>query len=298
VARGLSIREVLLAAILEFLSKQDRLALGDIRAVLEREIDAAGADELQALKRRLGADHGWAYHEPDPIARRIHHVLSDHFLTADSELIGGDRLTALGGAPLIIVSNHLSYADANVIEVLLQRGGAGNIADRLTALAGPKIFTSVQRRFSSLCFGTVKVAQSADVATGEAAIDVRAVARAARQAIDAAMARLDAGDALLLFGEGTRSRSGAMQPMLPAAARYFEKPGTWVVPAGLIGSEAMFPVGELTLQPARATLRIGVPVLAEECLARGNGDRKAVMDALGADVAALLPEPYRGAYAG
>ena len=89
-----------------------------------------------------------------------------------------------------------------------------------------------------------------------------------------------------------------MQPMLPAAARYFEKPGTWVVPAGLTGSEQMFPVGELTLQPARATLRIGQPMPAEECLARGNGDRKAVMDALGADVAALLPASYRGVYGG
>jgi hypothetical protein len=54
------------------------------------------------------------------------------------------------------VSNHLSYADTDVIEVRLHRAGYAAVANRLTALAGPKAFTNRQRRFSSLCFGTIK----------------------------------------------------------------------------------------------------------------------------------------------
>src|SRR5207247_7290828 len=123
-------------------------------------------------------------------------------------------------------------------DVLLERAGAGALAARLTAIAGPKVFTSRERRFSSLCFGTIKVAQSAGVSSGEALLNAREVARAARQAIDAASARLAAGDALLLFGEGTRSRTAAMQPMLAGVARYLSRPGTWVLPAALTGPES------------------------------------------------------------
>ena len=126
-------------------------------------------------------------------------------------------MASIPGAPLVIVTNHLSYADANVIEVLLERGGGADLANRLTALAGPKIFTSRERRFSSLCFGTIKVPQSTDVASEEAVLNGREVVRAARHSIDVAHRRLQAGDALLLFGEGTRTRTGGMQQMLSAA---------------------------------------------------------------------------------
>ena len=219
------LRDVLIDAILEFLADQDLLTLRDIRAGLEQEIDNAGPEALQALKARLVADNGWDYYPPDPLAQRIHHRLADRFLGHESELREALQLAEINAAPVVVVSNHLSYADANVIEVLLRRAGAVDMANRLTALAGPKVFTSRQRRFSSLCFGTIKVPQSAEVASGEAALSERAVARAARQSIEVALERLRQGDALLLFGEGTRSRTSAMQPMLAGAARYLDVPG-------------------------------------------------------------------------
>jgi 1-acyl-sn-glycerol-3-phosphate acyltransferase len=195
-----------------------------------------------------------------------------------------------------LFANHLSYADANVIEVLLQRAGATALANRLTAIAGPKVFTSRERRFSSLCFGTIKVPQSAGVSSGEAQLHPREVARAARQAIDVAFARLAAGDALLLFGEGTRSRSASMQPLLAGVARYLERPGTTVLPVGLTGPEALFPVDAATVHPTRIVARIGMPIDTAALLAHAHGNRRLAVDAVGLAIAELLPASYRGAY--
>jgi 1-acyl-sn-glycerol-3-phosphate acyltransferase len=178
----------------------------------------------------------------------------------------------------------------------------GAIVDFLAAgdllpLAGPKVFTDPQRRFSSLCFGTITVPQSSGVSTEETRLRARDVARAARSAIDAARQRLTAGDVLVLFGEGTRSRTAALQPMLAGAARYLEFPDTWVVPVSLTASEAMFPIDGGRLRPATVTLRIGQPITASAVLAAADRDRQQAMDALGRAVAALLPPGYRGVYA-
>ena len=289
-------RDGLIGAILEFLAEKDLLAREDIRAALAREIDRAGLDALLALKARLVADSGWDYYPRDPLAQRIHHLLADRFLGHGSELREAHHVTRVANAPVVIVANHLSYADANVIEVLLQRAGGAELANRLTALAGPKVFTSHARRFSSLCFGTVKVPQSADVASDEAVLNGREVARAARRSIAVARERLRNGDALLLFGEGTRSRTGSMQLMLPGAARYLDVPGTWVVPAGLAGPEVLFSVEDSTLRPARVVLQLGRPLRAATLLARADGDRRLIMDAIGLAVAEALPPEYRGVY--
>lgn len=293
--RGLS-REVLIDAILDFLADQDLLTLQDIRAALHREIDRAGPDALVALKARLLSDTGWDYYPRDPLAQCIHHLLADRFLADGSTLQNAHFVARVADAPVVIVANHLSYADANVIEVLLQRTGGAALANRLTALAGPKVFTSRERRFSSLCFGTVKVPQSAEVASEEAVLNAREVARASRRSIDVARGRLQEGDALLLFAEGTRSRTGGMQSMLAGAARYLDVPGTWVLPAGLAGPEALFPIEVSTLRPTRVTLQLGHPMRASAMVGGAAGNRRMIMDAIGLAVAEVLPPAYRGVY--
>ncbi len=289
-------RDTLIAAILQFLSVEDLLTQRDIRAALEQEIDAAGPDALVALKACLAADNGWAYYPPDPLARRIHHLLADRFLAADSMVLGIEHLRQVGGDPVVLFSNHLSYADANVMDVLLERFGGAPLAKRLTAIAGPKVFSDSQRRFSSLCFGTVKVPQSAGVSSEEAVLNPRDVARAARRSIEVARDRLGRGDALVLFGEGTRSRTGEMQPMLTGVGRYLGVPGTWILPVGLTGPDHLFPIGDATLHPARVVMHLGRPIPADALMRRAAGNRHVVMDAIGLAVAELVPVAYRGAY--
>jgi hypothetical protein len=202
-------RDSLVAAVLDFIGERDLLNPADTRAQLCRAVDEFGHAALETLRDRLAADNGWSFYPSDPISRRIHHILADNFLRAESSVHGIEHLSRVEGQPLILVANHLSYADANVIDVLLERFGGVDTARRLTALAGPKVFTSRERRFSSLCFGNIKVPQSADVSTGDAVLSPREVARAARHAIDAAYERLAKGDALFC---SARARAAGHAP--------------------------------------------------------------------------------------
>ena len=290
-------RHTLAAAILAFLSNQDPDTLRDVRGVVERELDAAGERGFSNLLRRLAlAGSDWAYFEADPLARRIHDVIASRLLGPDSQALGMEHVRAVAGQPVVICSNHLSYADANVLEILLRRCGGAELADRLTVIAGPKVYSSVKRRFSALCFGTIKTPQSSARSSEDAVMNAREVARAARLCIDLAAERLRGGDALLLFPEGTRSRTTGMQRMLPAVTRYFDDCGAWILPVGITGTEVVFPVGEDELHPDRIVVRAGAPVRSDALRAAAAADRRSMIDAIGLAIAELLPPEYMGDY--
>ena len=189
-------RAPLVDAITTFLARGHVSGTGEIRESLERAIDEAGPDAIASLGNRLanaGAD--WSYYPRDPLVRRIHHALAERVLQERPALFGTEHLDALADKPLVLFANHLSYSDANVLEVLLQRAGAIGLSDRLTVIAGPKVYSNVRRRFSSLCFGTIKTPQTTARSTDEAVMNARDVARAARRSLEVARERLRLGEA-------------------------------------------------------------------------------------------------------
>jgi len=290
--------DTLVGAITAFLHRQPPRALVLIRRALNEAIDQAGPDAMAQLSAQLattGAD--WDYYPSNPLARRIHRILADQLLDGRSTVVGLDNVEKAAGKRLVIFANHLSYSDANLIEVLLQRTGAMPLADRLTVVAGPKVYSSLQRRFSSLCFGTIKTPQSSARSSEDAVMNPREVARAARRTIEIANERLRAGEALLVFAEGSRSRTRGMQQMLAGVSRYLDEPDTWVLPMGITGTEELFPIGEDTIHPFQTIVRVGAPISADRLRDTTEGNRQLMMDHVGTAIASLLPADYRGTYA-
>jgi 1-acyl-sn-glycerol-3-phosphate acyltransferase len=290
-------REPLVDTIVRFLARERAGDSHDIRRCVERAIDESEPDAVEVLSARLlGAGTDWTYYPPDPLARRIHHALAPRVLQPEPVVEGVQHLAPVRGKPLVIFVNHLSYSDANVVEILLRRAGASGLADRLTAIAGPKVYSNITRRFSSLCFGTIKVPQSTERSTEEAVMNPRDVARAARRAIEIAQERVSLGEALLIFAEGSRSRTAQMQRFLSATSRYLEVPGTWILPVGITGTEKLFPIDAAGLHPVPITMTIGRPMAASDLRDRFRRDRQVMMDSIGHVVAELLPAEYRGVY--
>ena len=270
----------------------------DLRARLERYARSVGGAELEELNRRLtttGAS--WEYNPPDPVARNLSRIING-LLLEGSKLEGGEHLARAREQPSVFLANHLAFGDANALDVLISEAGYADVADRLTALVGPKVYTDAVRRLASLCFGTVKIPQSQARASDEAVMSPREAARIATATIRTARDCLARGDHLLIFVEGTRARSGRMQRALAGVARYLDVPSGLLFPVGLAGSERVTPIGDDKLYPTRVRARIAEPIDAKLLFERCSRRRALAMDSVGFLIADVLPPEYRGVYAG
>jgi 1-acyl-sn-glycerol-3-phosphate acyltransferase len=276
---------------------EDAPELGE---ALRATLAAASESDLATFFERLRTTgERWDYCAPHPLARQISRVVMRAMLAEGSGLCEGAALEGVRERPLVLVGNHLSFVDANVFEHLLHEGGWTGVAERLVVVVGPKVFTSPLRRVASLCFGTIKTPQSSSIASGEAVMSPRDVARTASGTLATARARLSEGAALLVFVEGTRSRSGRMQRALAGVARYLDRADAAVVPFGISGSEHLAPLeSEEHLRRARVEVRLGAPLEAARLIERCGRQRAQIMDVLGFRIATCLPPEKRGVYAG
>jgi 1-acyl-sn-glycerol-3-phosphate acyltransferase len=290
-------RDGLVESILSLTGHTDSALGPELRARLDAWTTRVSDEGLRRFVERIATTgNAWDYNEPDPVARELSHHVHSFIVEPGSELLHAEGLDVARARPGIMLINHLAYGDCNVVEHLMAEAGCEDLAQRLTAIVGPKVFMTTLRRVASLSFGTIKIPQSQSRASEEALMSPREAARISRRTIEAARSRLEKGDLLLIFVEGTRSRDGRMQRALAGVSRYLDSADAVLIPVGLVGSERIQEIDKEWLHPARVTATVGEPIEAAVLLERCGRHRTLTMDVCGLLIAELLPPEYRGFY--
>jgi 1-acyl-sn-glycerol-3-phosphate acyltransferase len=291
------VRGVLLDQLARLFADWGAGELADLRGAFDAALAHFDPPQLQQFLERLQTTGGdWGYHPPDPVARAVSRFGHSLVAAEGSSLEDAGGLAVARRTPVVFVGNHLSFIDANTVDFLLAREGWHDVADRLTVLVGPKVYAVPIRRVASLCFGTIKMPQSTSRASGAAVMSRRDTLRLAELTLEHVRARREGGDHLLIFGEGSRSRTGGMQRSLAAVVRYVEEPFARIVPFAVWGTERMVPVDDERAHRAAVHVRAGRALEAANLFERGGRRRSLLADALGYLIADLLPADHRGCY--
>lgn len=112
---------------------------------------------------------------------------------------------------------------------------------------------------------------------------------------------LNSGLPLLIAPEGGRSHVTAMRRAKPGIAYIVEQTGVPVVPAGVVGTTRDFFQRALRGPKPTLEMRIGKPIILPHSTVKGTQRHEARQqnaDLVMSHLAGLLPEEYRGVYAG
>ncbi|MDQ3653695.1 MAG: 1-acyl-sn-glycerol-3-phosphate acyltransferase [Chloroflexota bacterium] len=182
----------------------------------------------------------------------------------------------------LFIANHLHNADPILLE---------------TAITRPVHFMAKKELFRSrLLASGLRLVGAFPVDRG----------RPDRAAIRRAEALLSHGIAVGMFPEGTRSKTGQLQPAFPGAGLIAVRSGMLILPACIAGTERL-PLNGLKAQgrltvagpPFRrheVTIRFGAPFALADDPAGGRMSAARATEQMMIEIARLLPEPYRGMY--
>lgn len=269
----------------------DDSVLDAIRADTRARVAAASDEELLAMQATfLSAGDEYRLYPAAPFARDVTRLFMAH-LTAPGVVSGLDhleRFLTTGPRRRMVICNHLSYTDTQVTDVVLLKHGLAAVADRLVAIAGPKVYTDPWRRMAAIALNTRKTAQSSVVATEQDALGARELAAVARETIADCERLMDEGWIILLYPEGTRSRTGQLQPFLRASARYAALPDVQVLPMAQTGTDHVYPIGSEVMFPRPVALRFGEAFVAAE-----HPGKTGSLTEAWRRLAGLLPDGYR-----
>nr|WP_246335641.1 lysophospholipid acyltransferase family protein [Microcella alkalica] len=193
-------------------------------------------------------------------------------------VIGRRRMPRTGG--VVVASNHLSFIDSVVISLLARRP--------VSFLAKADYFTG----------RGLKGALSRAFFTGVGAIPVeRGAGKAAQDALDAGLARLQAGQPFSIYPEGTRSRDGRLYRGKTGVAWLALTAGVPVVPVALRGTQDLQPVGSRRIRLARIRVEFGDPIDVSGFGPASSGRaRRQATDAIMAEIQRMSGQEYAGVY--
>lgn len=223
----------------------------------------------------LGDGVTWIIRATDAFGRLVWRFL------ARVELHGLDHVRGLDG-PVLLVANHVSNGDPPLI------------GSFVTPALGRRIYWLGKQEALDWPIVGKMMELNAVIGIQRGAADVDAF-RAAKRV-------LDEGHVLIVFPEGTRSPTGALQEAKEGTTILALRTGARVVPIGVAGTTRVWPRGQRLPHPTRGrvVLRVGEPFTIG---AAGSGaERRAAQVAattgIMSRIAALLPPAQRGFYAG
>ena len=184
---------------------------------------------------------------------------------------GLERVPASG--PVILVANHVNFIEPFLIYVLMPR--------QVTALGKVELWGNPITRLWAESWGTIPLRR------GE--VDL--------SAIRAALRVLQQGGMLGLAPEGTRSHHGRLQRARQGAVLLaLHAPGTLILPVAVYGQERFYDnLRRLRRTAVQMVIGHGFYLKAGEGTV-SHEMRQVISDEIMQQIAALLPEPYRGVY--
>jgi 1-acyl-sn-glycerol-3-phosphate acyltransferase len=188
------------------------------------------------------------------------------------EVVGAENVPRRGG--VIIVSNHLNNADPGLVGAFMPRR---------------VVFMAKDEMFHWPIWGLyVRSIGAFPVRRFEA--DLKALRRAVQV--------VRRGQALVMFPEGTRSRTGSMGRGHPGTAMVALRTGAPIVPVAVTGTEVVR-LPSAFMRPFRRTnvrLVVGEPFFLPSVGRPRTEDFERCTDIIMSRIAALLPAQYRGYY--
>lgn len=218
---------------------------------------------------------------PESLSAKISRQYVKHKINkyANLKVEGYENIKDLNGS-VIFISNHLSNSDGIILNEILREKDP-------TFIAGVKLSDNDFTRNAVNYVKTISIKpNSAD-----------------KEAISKIVQKLKNGENIMMFPEGTRSRSGEMIEAKKGLLLIARLAKATIVPIGITGSEDFMPIndsdmGGETFNPANVTVKIGKPIQvpSKEKEEDKNEYNERAMSEIMKSVAALLPEGYRGVY--
>lgn len=232
------------------------------------------------MLKRLGA--GLLVKLPDslfmPIANRVVNGVLNKY--ADLHVYGLENLEGEEG-PFIFIGNHLSNSDGLIINKIIKEKYDPYF------IAGVKLDDKSLTNIGTRLIKTINIVpNSAD-----------------RESINKIVKAMKDGQNIVMFPEGTRSRTAEMIEGKKGVLLIARLTKAKIVPFGLVGSEKLMPIndedmGAESFKYAKVEVKFGKPITLP---AKNKEETKHEYDAraltyLMKSIANLIPESYKGVY--